>query len=291
MLAKMMIPVKNNTDVELMLSDVQTRLYQLQDRLRDAKTPVFAVGDAPFANANRCTFTVERPYHWFIRHMMVAQTKQELYFKSASRFERYGVELRQRLPAQTKSVTLRRFNGVWQAHVRYNPIKKVRKNTWLGADFGKRTFLTLSNGVGICIPQSIKALQESLKSRKIERRVRKAMKRELNRLFRLFFKDTIRRMLNAAEYICIEALRRDLAGVRESRWFSFVRMLKQEARKHGRKIIKINPYMTTQKCNNCGHENIVSWGEYTIHCTACGVSVDRDLNAAKNIRDKGKLCV
>ena len=46
-------------------------------------------------------------------------------------------------------------------------------------------------------------------------------------------------------------------------------------------------YPSTQTCNSCGYvkkdKEKMKLGEHTYVCPSCGVSVDRDLNAAMNI--------
>ena len=69
--------------------------------------------------------------------------------------------------------------------------------------------------------------------------------------------------------------------------YSFFCILHHMANKYKSKIIDVDPYQTTQMCSRCG--TIVQKGlEVRTHvCPVCGISIDRDLNAAINILHRG----
>src|SRR5579872_466937 len=66
----------------------------------------------------------------------------------------------------------------------------------------------------------------------------------------------------------------------------FIDILKGLSKRYGAEIILIDEFMTTKLCSNCGAWNNPSYAK-TYQCR-CGVRVDRDVNAAKNILIKGK---
>ena len=70
-------------------------------------------------------------------------------------------------------------------------------------------------------------------------------------------------------------------------WNIFTRMLTYKADWHGKNIIKIGRYVPCSKtCSNCGyvkHDLQLSNREWD--CPICGQHHDRDVNAAKNIKD------
>jgi len=52
----------------------------------------------------------------------------------------------------------------------------------------------------------------------------------------------------------------------------------------GKKVIMVNPKNTTQRCSNCGKiANPKIERDVTIYNCSCGLVLDRDVNAAKNI--------
>ena len=76
-------------------------------------------------------------------------------------------------------------------------------------------------------------------------------------------------------------------------WRSFLQKLEYKANLYGRTFVTVNPKNTTQTCHECGF--IMGTGnakkltlkdrEWT--CPACRSYHIRDVNAAKNILDKG----
>jgi len=70
--------------------------------------------------------------------------------------------------------------------------------------------------------------------------------------------------------------------INDAAWGQFFNFLSYKAENAGRKIIKINPKNTTQKCSSCGqivHKDL----SIRTHICSCGFKASRDLNAALNI--------
>ena len=59
------------------------------------------------------------------------------------------------------------------------------------------------------------------------------------------------------------------------------RHIEYKARWSGLPVIYVKPYGTSSKCSMCGHR--LSEENRTMSCASCGLTVDRDVNAAKNI--------
>ncbi|PCI28897.1 MAG: transposase, partial [SAR324 cluster bacterium] len=66
-------------------------------------------------------------------------------------------------------------------------------------------------------------------------------------------------------------------------WGKFLNILNYKANEEGKKIVGINPYMTSQTCSNCYEIVKKSLSTRTHQCPKCGFSAPRDLNAAYNI--------
>lgn len=47
-------------------------------------------------------------------------------------------------------------------------------------------------------------------------------------------------------------------------------------------------YPSSQTCSQCGARTKLALWQRTYHCTACGLTLDRDVNAARNIRAEGQ---
>jgi putative transposase len=64
----------------------------------------------------------------------------------------------------------------------------------------------------------------------------------------------------------------------------FLTILKQVAAKRNKVVMQIGRFeRTTGKCSRCGQHQTLSLRERTFHCTMCGLTLDRDHNAAINI--------
>ena len=78
-------------------------------------------------------------------------------------------------------------------------------------------------------------------------------------------------------------------NILNSRWGYFKDFLTYKAESAGGKVIKVNPAYTSKRCSRCGvvKEKLALY-ERTYKCD-CGLVLDRDLNAAINILQKGLI--
>ncbi len=72
-------------------------------------------------------------------------------------------------------------------------------------------------------------------------------------------------------------------------WGMFRRMLEYKCQWYGAQlIIAPRDFPSTQLCSQCGHRNgRIPLNQRVFCCKACGLEVDRDLNAAMNLRNYG----
>lgn len=71
-------------------------------------------------------------------------------------------------------------------------------------------------------------------------------------------------------------------------WGAFVQQLNYKAESAGGSVTKVNPWNTSKTCSKCGSVKAsLRLAERTFDCSNCGVSLDRDHNAAINIRELG----
>lgn len=78
-------------------------------------------------------------------------------------------------------------------------------------------------------------------------------------------------------------------SVQDNGWGMFTTFLKYKLDWQGKPLIKINKwYPSSKTCHHCGYVNdklTLSDREWV--CEGCGEIIDRDWNAAMNIRDEG----
>lgn len=99
------------------------------------------------------------------------------------------------------------------------------------------------------------------------------------------------------DIICIENLSMvDIAqklsngnSTYDTSYYKFTCMLRYKLEKIGKKLVKVDKWYPSSKiCSNCGNvKNILKLDERMYKCDKCKVILDRDLNAAINIRDEG----
>lgn len=61
--------------------------------------------------------------------------------------------------------------------------------------------------------------------------------------------------------------------------------IEYKARWEGHPVIYVKPHGTSSKCSMCGHR--LSEENRMVKCLNCGLTIDRDVNAAKNILARG----
>jgi putative transposase len=174
----------------------------------------------------------------------------------------------------------------------------------VGVDLGISTFAALSDGGFI---PSLKA------ARRAERRLRQAQRAlarkrrasggrgkarmtvarchaEVRRRRAEHLHQASARLVRDYDAIAIEKLNvKGLAAsalakdVHDASWARFISMLTYKAAKAGTRLIKVDPYNTSQECSGCGVKVPKELGDRSHDCPQCGLSIDRDLNAARNI--------
>lgn len=184
-----------------------------------------------------------------------------------------------------------------------------RTGNAVGIDFGMKHFLNLDNYSVIDSPEYFKQNLEKL--RKAHRKVSRCQKgsnnrkraiKELDRIYRKISnsrKDWFYKLTNSLtkEYsiICIEDL--NLEGMKklwgrkisDLSYAEFIQILEWEALKSGSKVVKIDRFAPSSKaCHCCGFINDdLTLNDRSWVCPSCGEYLDRDVNAAINIRNLG----
>lgn len=67
----------------------------------------------------------------------------------------------------------------------------------------------------------------------------------------------------------------------------FVKTLEEKAGVSKKHVLKVNPRGTTQTCHACGADAPKDLTDRTHKCPECGIELDRDLNSAINILNRG----
>ena len=68
----------------------------------------------------------------------------------------------------------------------------------------------------------------------------------------------------------------------------FLSMLEYKLKDRGKRLVRVDRwYPSSQLCSRCGHKQRMPLNERTYRCSECGNVIDRDYNAAVNIRNEG----
>lgn len=185
-----------------------------------------------------------------------------------------------------------------------NPLPTTGRE--VGIDVGLTSLITTSDGEKVAHPRFYRASQARLRvlQRTVARRKKSGANRRKSVLaLRLqhqhignqradFLKKLASSMVTRYDLIAVEDLRitnlvqnRHLAkSILDAGWGYFVKQLNAKAEEAGRTIIEVDPSYTSQTCSACGmrfpeHLNLSArWAS-----CVCGLSMDRDENAARNI--------
>ena len=77
-------------------------------------------------------------------------------------------------------------------------------------------------------------------------------------------------------------------SIHDAGWGHFLSLLTFKAAWAGKRVEAVNPAYTSQDCSGCGDRIQKSLSVRTHVCTTCGLVMDRDENAARNIQWRGQ---
>lgn len=181
----------------------------------------------------------------------------------------------------------------------------------VGIDLGLKSFATLSDGVVI---DNIKFFREKqseiIKIQKHLSRKKKGSNRYKKNKFRIarlhnkvankrndFLHNVTTLLVNNYDVICIEDLNvsgmlsnHKLAKAISDTSFSMFRsMLEYKCNWYGKKLVVIDRFYPSSKtCSKCGwKKEDLTLSDRVFKCEKCGIEIDRDLNAAINIKRMG----
>jgi putative transposase len=225
---------------------------------------------------------------------------------------------------ELKTCTVRRINGKWFACICQEVEAELLppSEEAVGIDVGLKTFAALSNGEFIENPRFFRKEEKALakaqrklskqkrgsKERKKARKVVSRIHERIRNRRHDFVHQTARRLVNRFGVIAVEKL--NVKGmvtpitpknhclaksISDASWSQFRSVLTSKAENAGRKVLAVNPAYTSQDCSGCGYRPDGLDGRTKKKlsdrwhlCPMCGLSVDRDTNAAINILAVGQ---
>ena len=181
----------------------------------------------------------------------------------------------------------------------------------VGIDLGLTDLFITSEGTKSGNPRHLKRYEARLAY--LQRRLAKKQKGSKNRdrwrqkVARLHAKiadcrrdalhKATRTLINENQVLCVESL--NIAGmikhpslakaISDAGWGEFVRQLTYKAGWAGRQVVNVSQWFPSSKrCHGCGHKvEKLPLSQRHWHCKGCGEPIDRDINAANNIKIAG----
>ena len=110
-----------------------------------------------------------------------------------------------------------------------------------------------------------------------------------------FLHQVSRKLVDSADIIAFEDLdikkmlqNHNLAKhISDVSWGKLIQFTLSKASRAGKSVVFVDPRNTSQRCSGCGAIVQKDLSERVHDCPYCGLSIDRDLNAAKNILTLG----
>jgi putative transposase len=218
-----------------------------------------------------------------------------------------------RFAGKITAATVSREADHWFVSIQIDTeVEKLKPlNKSVGVDLGLKTAVVCSDGQTFDAPKplnsNLRKLRRFSKQHSRKQKGSKNKEKSRRRLSRLHARikhirqdwthKVTTKLIRKNQVICLEDLyvkgmtaNRKLArAISDVAWYEFRRQLEYKAKLYGREVRVIGRFLpTTKTCSNCGcKKDTISLSTRVFHCDHCGFEIDRDLNAAINIRTAG----
>lgn len=214
--------------------------------------------------------------------------------------------------AVIKSVTIRKTKtNKYFASIQFEYEKKVEQVEpvqFLGLDYAMSDFYVDSEGVKGDYPKFFRVSQKKLakEQRKLSKMVRGSnnynkqkikiakVHEKIANQRKDFLHKTSRKIANFYDVVCVEGLNMKAMSqtmnfgksVHDNGWGMFTNMLKYKLEESGKQLIVADKFFpSTKQCSSCKNKKeSILLSERVYECEHCKFSIDRDLNAALNLK-------
>ncbi len=184
-------------------------------------------------------------------------------------------------------------------------VEHVTTGAQVGIDVGLKEFYTDSNGNTIANPRFLRKAENKLK--RLHRQLSRTQKKSANRIKARqklgkaylkvqrqredFARKTANALVTSHDLIAFEDLKianmvrnHKLAkSISDAAWGRFLSWVQYYGVIHTVPVVTVAPHFTSQDCSGCGTKVKKSLSTRTHICWSCGLVMDRDHNAARNI--------
>jgi putative transposase len=218
------------------------------------------------------------------------------------------IKLHRPIEGNIKTLTIIRKIEQWYAcfavKVIRVPIPKPIKSI-VGIDMGLNSFAILSTGEQMANPRWLKKSEKTLarRQRLLSKKARGSCNRRKQRILvaklhrrvanqrRDFHHKISRWLVDTYDFIAYEDLNVEgmvrnhhlAKSISDAGWSQFIAFVCYKAAEAGGVTMAVNPSGTSVDCSNCGFPVSKSLAQRMHKCPNCGLEIDRDWNAARNI--------
>lgn len=233
-----------------------------------------------------------------------------------SKIGKIKILIHRKLSGIIKEIHIKKeLSGKWFASIVVDTSEKcarfcnLQRKKIIGIDVGLRTFVCDSNGNMIKHPKMLYRSEKKMRKTQhvLSRKIKGSSNRFKQRLVVAKIHEKITNQRNDflhklsiyyiknydtifVEDLQIENMKRNhhmSKSISDSAWGLFFKKLEYKAARAGILFRKVIPHGTSQKCSKCGKTIRKTLAIRTHCCPFCGLVMDRDYNAALNIRTRG----
>jgi putative transposase len=227
---------------------------------------------------------------------------------------KFKVRISRLIQGDIKTLTVRKYSsGKWYVCFSCDNVpenKLANSDRVVGIDVGVKSFVVDTEGNNVANPRYLLRARKILKirQRKLCKRVIGSSRRNGMRILVAKSHEKIRNQRNDFVHklstyyvqnyglICVEDLhinnmvknKNISEAISDSPWGRFIRYLLYKAEDASRQVIRVPARDTSQKCSACGEKVVKSLAVRIHHCPYCGLKINRDENAARNILRVGQ---
>jgi putative transposase len=150
---------------------------------------------------------------------------------------------------------------------------------------------------GIKIDKEIEKKKIKVNSKNREKQINKVRKihRTITNQRRNFSHEVSRTLVDQFDVIAFEKLNiqnmvknhRLAKSISDASWYQIQMFTNYKAEWAGKNVIFVDPARTSKECHVCGNIEDMKLSDRTFRCSKCGLILDRDINAAINIQNRG----
>ena len=215
------------------------------------------------------------------------------------------------IEGKIKTCTIKRDVNNWYVSFscEIEPQPYIITEKSIGVDVGLSSLITLSNGEQVPPPQYLRQSERKLtkaqrelsrkkkgSSNRNKQRIKVArIHRKIRNQRKDFTHKLSRTLVNTYDTIVFEKLQiqnmvknHHLAkSISDAGWGQLIQFTSYKAEWAGRIVKQVNPRKTSMECCKCGSIQKMPLSQRTYNCPECGNVMDRDHNAAINIKQRG----